>query len=451
MSEGEPNDNGSGSTDDQPNPNDRLIELTEQAEDDLRQVQRICDSAPQITGEQDKVIDKWATDVAALEQEAGERFSTAQSYAETLKDTAVSHTKQQVLDALEAARDDHPLADTGEKKPLNVWLEDRVEKVTVKRTTDHRDVADWTWHIRGSRNFTTSATKDGIPHWNPDVLRVKIHTRTGDDPAPPEEDLADRAVWRDWINEFIEQHGESYTQDGPRTAVAEALMSFIERTDAYTDLADAVDGRSALALDEDDGELLVPREHIERLCDAEEVTSRGLQVEFESRGWLAMGGQASRLERVRVGDESRQVRVWVLDLDAIPSEPASIIEDPKTPAEKAEEDQQVDDEEDDADGDAEEQAGGMIDRLDLGDPAIDDTDSDESDDTAVEDVDTADVDPDDELGEITSAVRDYALTVDDPTVAEAVDRYGLTTDAEAAAVAAIIEEVIDGDEAGDQA
>lgn len=364
----------SPSNDQEVSPREQLVERTAQAEDEIKTAHQVYDEAPRIVTEVESIKDEWCDDVAALEAETDETLTSAITQAKTLADASNHHSRTQFKQALEAARDEHSTG-SRDDQPLDEWLLDRVDRVVVSRTTDHRADTEWTWHIRGSQTFTTKVTKDGIEHFDPSTIRSKIYQLTGDFPSNPD-DLAGANSWVEWVVEFIRDRAEHSVTDGRRSIVAENLMDWINRTDAYTSLEDAVNGRSAIAVDEDAGDLLVPIDHINRVREEGDLSYRALQIELEARGWLSENvNGASRQEYIDDGDETRVVRVWVFSLSHIPAEPARIIEDPETPAEQvaAERDDEGDGDSDDDDvqrpgGD---ESSGLRDRLDLGDPTPD--------------------------------------------------------------------------------
>jgi hypothetical protein len=155
----------------------------------------------------------------------------------------------------------------------------------------------------------------------------------GESIADPTGDLTESEEWQEWINQQILDNTEPVEHVGPRTEAVRLLRDYIERNVAYRELS-VMRERNGIWTDSSDPEsvteLRIPLEQIKRICDELSITTRALQIELDARGLTH-----EDVNGVSDAGYSDQVRIpyWVLAPEI--ADPADIISDPTTPAEKA--------------------------------------------------------------------------------------------------------------------
>lgn len=133
--------------------------------------------------------------------------------------------KELITDAVEERRGQH-------KQPLCEFVDDRLESVTVVKTTDHRQGAEYVWDF-GTFKVETQSGKDGRGHFSFPHFRDYIHESGGVNLAKPRKDRRGGEEWRDFIIGMIEDRGTTTRTRGPRTEAFEALSNKIKRLTGY--------------------------------------------------------------------------------------------------------------------------------------------------------------------------------------------------------------------------
>jgi hypothetical protein len=279
------------------------------------------------------ILKEWANTVAPLGAN-GEVSSVEEDHAFQRLANKSGMTKTSIKNEYRQAVEQIQNQD---ETPLNQWLEQNIDEVVTLRPTDAHQGTCWEWYLdtEGGVAFETSAQNGKITHFAHNTLTALIYETTGEIVDTPEEGLRDGIQWKRWIQDFIAKNGRVEETVGPRTQTTEALLDYIQRSPAYTDI-DAAAARDALYLDQQDAILYVSSRNVQKMCEDNEITPTALQTELDSRGLLVdeISGASVKLA-VNVGDERRHRRWWVLDLDNsnVPK-PSEI--DPVSAAEQAE-------------------------------------------------------------------------------------------------------------------
>lgn len=133
--------------------------------------------------------------------------------------------KQQIKDRVTELRDDG-------KEPLDGFMEDRLEKVTVVKTTDHKQGAQYIWDF-GTFKVETKSGRDRRGHFAFNNFRNYIHESGGVNCARPEKDHRGGEEWRDFVTDLIDERSKEQRVVGPRTEAVEALSNKIKRLTGY--------------------------------------------------------------------------------------------------------------------------------------------------------------------------------------------------------------------------
>lgn len=250
--------------------------------------------------------------------------------------------KQQVKDKTEELRG-------GDKQPLDEFVEERLESVTIVRTTDHRQGAEYIFDF-GTFKIETESGEDGRGHFRFDQFRNLIHESGGVNTAPPVKDRRGGEEWRDFMISMIDERGEERYTRGPRTQAVEKLQNKTKRMTGYGTPEGALDHtgvwveREAVELPEWWGSLgrLTPEEGrdlpaesvqevrihesvIKPIIEDAGITRSALYHELDARSFTVPGTSgASMTEWVDGSDE----RFWTLLPDM--GTPRTYVPDPNT-------------------------------------------------------------------------------------------------------------------------
>lgn len=363
--------------------------------------------------EEKAIMDDFAERIAAARR-GGLSESHVSAYAKKLHEYADIYSKTEIIDHVDDTYDKQmSSAGAGGTQqtypPLDQWLQANLERLTVVRTTDHKQETLYRWQF-SSGTAETSDSRNGVTHFSWAQLRDELYQATGENTTKPT--CPEQEAWRNWIAGFIDSHAEYEDVVGSRTHAVERLESWIADNVGYTDLSDAVERNGVLVNadipatdggdtdDTDDtsadtsadatvSKVKVLWPDIERLLDETSVSARGLQTELDSRGYLDAdtSGASDTL------DDENETRVWVLD-PAIAT-PARVTDAPETPAEQS--DDTDTDTDDDTGNDTDDTGGDTTDntpddKRDAdggnghigslgGEPALGDFETDDTDDT----------------------------------------------------------------------
>lgn len=302
-----------------------------------------------------QILENWVETVAPLgadeEVTAMQEDYAFKQLAEKsgMTKTAIKQTYQQAVQQVQQQRG----------SPLNNWLEKHVEEVVTLRPTDAHQGTCWEWYLDTDDGvaFETSVNNGNVAHFAHNILTTLIYETTGEIVDAPEEGIRDGDAWKRWIQNFITKNGRVEEVVGPRTQTTEALLDYVQRTPAHTEI-DAAAARDDLYVDQQDNTLYVPSRKVQKLCDDNGITPTALQTELDARGLLVDEVSGASVKRaVTVDDERRSRRWWVLDLAAenVP-EPSEL--NPVSPAAQAETELGVDETDTATDGaDATDESG----------------------------------------------------------------------------------------------
>jgi len=231
--------------------------------------------------------------------------------------------------------------------PFNVLLENRLESVTVVKTTDRRQGQVFRWHFSDGVMLETEQSKDGTRKHNDwrgfkqDYFDALLATGNGERIAEPEKEMNDPEDWVEWISGLLLDHAEEQVHVGPRTEAVRQLRDLVERSAAYLDMEHMRDRQGvwidADADDVEDGELVtdggvselrVSQQAIKRVCDEASISTRALQVELDARGLTAGGSGVSDAEYI----DGRRVPFWSLDPSF--ADPQEVVPEVQSPAEQ---------------------------------------------------------------------------------------------------------------------
>ncbi|WP_058993607.1 hypothetical protein [Haloarcula sp. CBA1127] len=236
--------------------------------------------------------------------------------------------KQQIKDAVE----EHRGAD---KQPLDEFVEERLESVTVVKTTDHRQGAEYIWDF-GTFKVETRSGKDGRGHFAFPQFRDLIHESGGVNTAKPVQDRRGGEEWRDFVVDMIDARGDTQYTRGARTKAVEALQNKVKRLTGYgtpesaldhtgiwivrvshnlpdwwadlpADFSDPTDGRDlpdALV-----NEVRVHESVIEPILDDAEITRAAFYHELNARNLTVPGTSGASMSKWVNGSDER---FWTL-------------------------------------------------------------------------------------------------------------------------------------------
>lgn len=269
-------------------------------------------------------------------------------YAGAVADEAEYYSKtdlkQQIKDRTEELRG-------SDKQALDEFIEERLEVVTVVKTTDHRQGAEYIWDF-GTFKVETRSGKDGRGHFLFPAFRNLIHESGGVNTALPVQDRRGGEEWRDFMVDMIDRRGEEQYTRGARTKAFEALRNKVKRLTGYGTPESALDHTGvwvvrekadlprwwqglggahpsdACDLPEDSvSEVRIHESVIEPILDDADITRSALYHELNARNVTVPGTSgASMTEWVNGSDE----RFWTLLPDV--GTPRTYVPDPNAGA-----------------------------------------------------------------------------------------------------------------------
>lgn len=223
-------------------------------------------------------------------------------------------------------------------------IQQRLEEITVIKSTDHRQGAMFRWHFRDGTQVETETTEAGTrlhyawQQFKKLYFEARVAAGAGERISSPTEEHRGIDQWCEFINGLILNHATTVEHVGPRTEAVRQLRDHIGRHTAFNEMQ-TVCNRAGVGIEADaesvsdldsDARIRVPTEDIKRICDQVGITTRALQIELDARGVTADGMSG-------VSDETyvngQRVSFWVIT--AALAEPGSIVTDPDSPAEQA--------------------------------------------------------------------------------------------------------------------
>ncbi|MHB9286609.1 hypothetical protein ACKVMT_06170 [Halobacteriales archaeon Cl-PHB] len=208
-------------------PQDRAMQATREALNDLQIAKDRADNAAEIGAAEEKHVSKAVDEVAAALDDGMNK--PVGLFAGMLADETEYNTKtdlkQRIKDRTEEIRNK-------DKEALDDFVADRLESVTVSKTTDNNQGATYSWDF-GTFKVETRSGKDGRGHlaWN--QFRDLIFESGGVNISKPNQDRRSGDDWRDFMAGMIEERGETIRILGPRTKAVEKLENTIKQRSGY--------------------------------------------------------------------------------------------------------------------------------------------------------------------------------------------------------------------------
>jgi|APHM01.1.fsa_nt_gi hypothetical protein len=214
---------------------DDAMEAMEMAVSALEELHASADNAA-IAGKREQEIVHDYTDTVAHALADGVNDAVG-LYAGTVAEETVYYSKTDIKQKIQDRVESVCLDD---KPPLDEFVEDELESVTVTKTTDQHQGAIYTWDF-GEFKVETKSGADRRQHFSFPSFRDFIFESGGHNVGTPTEDRRDGADWRDFIVDIVDKRGKVQTNVGPRTAAKEKLANKIRRRVAYGTAEGAVD------------------------------------------------------------------------------------------------------------------------------------------------------------------------------------------------------------------
>ncbi len=214
---------------------DDAMAAMDSAVEDLEDLHATADNAAIAGKREQEVIDEFTETVAqaladGLNDPVGLYAGAAADVTEYYSKTDI---KQKIKDRSESVSH-------SDKPPLDEFVEDELESVTVTKTTDRHQGAIYVWDF-GEFKVETESGTDRRQHFSFPSFRDFIFESGGLNVGRPTENRRDGADWRDFIVDIIDERGVEQTNVGPRTAAVEDLANKIRRRVGYAIAEDAVD------------------------------------------------------------------------------------------------------------------------------------------------------------------------------------------------------------------
>lgn len=309
-------------------PKDRAMSAMRDAAEGLADAHAEADNAAMAGAAEQEHVSAFVDEIAqALAEGLNDAVGFyAGAVAEEAEYYSKTDLKQQIKDRTEELRG-------SDKQPLDEFVEERLESVTVVKTTDHRQGAEYIFDFETFKVETRSG-KDGRGHFRFDAFRNLIHESGGVNTAPPVKDRRGGEEWRDFMIDMIDERGEEQYTRGARTKAFEALRNKVKRLTGYgtpesaldhtgiwvvRDRADLPEWWQVLAsadpsndrdlVEESVSEVRVHESVIEPIIDDADVSRSALYHELNARNLTVPGSSgASMTEWVNGSDE----RFWTL-------------------------------------------------------------------------------------------------------------------------------------------
>jgi len=294
---------------------------------------------------ENRLVGEACEQVAELSEAGHMSESEMNALADQLSDALARYTKTD----LKSEFKEHYAETGGEGVRFDDVLETRLERLQTVHSTDAKQGTVWRWHFSDGVQLETETSKDGgRKHYDwksfkRDYFDSLISLNKGERIAKPSADLRDPEAWQDWIDGLILENSEPVEHVGPRTESVRMLRDYVSRNVAYLNMKDMRD-RAGVWVDAEvaddadaiaDGgvsELRIPLEQVQRVCDQTGVSTRGLQIELEARG---VTHEDTNGVSGATYIDGKRVPYWAFDPSF--AEPEEIIDEPKSPAEKARE------------------------------------------------------------------------------------------------------------------
>jgi nucleoid DNA-binding protein len=327
-------------------PKDRAMSAMQNAAEGLADAHAEADNAAMAGAAEQEHVTEFVDEIAqALADGLNDAVGFyAGAVAEEAEYYSKTDLKQQIKDRTEELRG-------SDKQPLDEFVEERLETVTVVKTTDHRQGAEYIFDF-GTFKVETRSGKDGRGHFRFDAFRNLIHESGGVNTAPPVKDRRGGEEWRDFMVDMISERGEEQYTRGARTKAFEALRNKVKRLTGYGTPESALDHTGVWVVREEDdlpewwqafartdasddrdlptdsvSEVRVHESVIEPILEDVEITRSALYHELNARNLTVPGTSgASMSEWVNGSDE----RFWTLLPDL--GTPRTYVPDPNASA-----------------------------------------------------------------------------------------------------------------------
>lgn len=194
---------------------------------DLEDAQEDADNVAELAPKEVEIVQRFTDTVAKCLAEGMNK--PVGFFASAVADAAEHHTKTNLKQSIKDRSEDYR---GGDKQELDRFITDRLEKVIVVKTTDHRQGAEYVWDF-GTFKVETRSGKDGRGHYAFDQFRDMIFESGGVNLATPTSDRRGGEEWRDFMLDIIDERGEERYTRGPRTEAYEALSNKVKRLTGY--------------------------------------------------------------------------------------------------------------------------------------------------------------------------------------------------------------------------
>ena len=319
-------DDGQDQSNADPTPEDRAMSAMRDAAEGLADAHAEADNAAIAGAAEQEHVSAFVDEIAqALADGLNDAVGFyAGAVAEEAEYYSKTDLKQQIKDRTEELRG-------SDKQPLDEFVEERLESVTVVKTTDHRQGAEYIFDF-GTFKVETCSGKDGRGHFAFAQFRDLIHESGGVNTAKPVQDRRGGEEWRDFMVDMIDERGEEQYTRGARTKAFEALRNKVKRLTGYGTPESALDHTGVWVVREKDelpewwqafagtdptddrdlpedsvSEVRVHESVIEPILEDAEITRSALYHELNARNLTVPGTSgASITEWVNGSDE----RFW---------------------------------------------------------------------------------------------------------------------------------------------
>jgi hypothetical protein len=221
------------------------------------------------------------------------------------------------------------------KQKLDEFVESRLDRVIVHRSTDAKQGAKYTWDF-DTFKVQTESGKDGRGHYNWPNFRDYIHESGGPNLAKPDKDRRSGDDWRDFMVDLIDDRADERQITGKRTKAVKQLQGEIRQQTGYGTATGALEYSGIWVLTESHDfpewwasfgaaqsegrdvskaavrEVRVHGSVIDGLTEDVGITNDALYQELDARSYTVPGSHGPSMREYVNGDEER---FWTLRPD----------------------------------------------------------------------------------------------------------------------------------------
>ncbi|MDF9748310.1 hypothetical protein [Natrinema salsiterrestre] len=187
--------------------------------------------------------------------------------------------------------------------PLDVFLDDHVEKVIKHVPTDASADARYTWVLDTGERVETVRQHNALNHFADEIHDVSEYVV-----ARETSDACDLA-WYLYVRLFIRENKVEREETGERTLAIEDLQADLNRREVMSEIDDAATSRQIYLPDEDADYVWIPNKIIQFIVTDYEIDMQDLAREMDNRN--QRGPRQSEVKDAA----STQMRFWQLDRD----------------------------------------------------------------------------------------------------------------------------------------